>query len=351
MFVKNILLINLLSTILFIQSSIAMQSDQEGQEEIINSPSDNITLHNFSTIFVDDDGKTFALTPFEKINIDLLKNSGVSEYILFDINFSNQYYNEDGSNITLDGMVYSKSLSEEIARKHNRLTISLWLASCHFIVVKSKTRNRYWFLHYDPWQTRDMMNMKEGYKYSRPNYADLNPRIPYENSCVSLAEDEDIEVLVVHVSSKYNVNDYTNAREGNFDLSDLKDRLGNRAIFPLKIIALQDISMAKLGHKTECFDIEYIIPENKIICKQSDNKSILIEIEDIFNKDNYNVNIESNVNNNYSTTNTTFQAGFTFYKMSLASSPITSAVPSPREEVTALTDYSTTINKPFEKPF
>lgn len=285
---------------------------------------DHLILYKYSTIFVDSDGKTYFLTPFEKIDEDALKNTcGAS--IIYDINFRNQFYSKDGSNITLGKMTYNKSISKEKARSTDKLTIGLWLGTCHFVIVKSKT-NKYWFLHYDPWQTTGRMNRENGYQYSRPNYADLNPKLPYELESANLGENEELDILVVNVSNNYNIYAENNEANGDFDFKALKKRLGKNIISSLNIIDIKKIPGATIS-PVDIFDIEFEVNSDKITCKRKDDQQpVIVEVENIFNSDAYRVEQPIPIDH----------ASLLFLQDAelgslLASSPMLSPISSPRE--------------------
>ncbi len=93
---------------------------------------------------------------------------------------------------------YDHSLSERKGEIKYNDSIYAEIGQCFIVICRSTVNNRYWLLHYDPIQTLYNDNLTAvGEKYYRPNYCDLNPKIPYKNKDANLREDEKIDVLVI----------------------------------------------------------------------------------------------------------------------------------------------------------
>jgi hypothetical protein len=137
--------------------------------------------------------------------------------------------------------------------------------------------------------------------------------------------------LVVHVSKNYDINAYNNIGKGDFDLEVLRDRLGKRLPSQLKIISIKDISGPSIN-KGEIFDIKFEVDSDKITCKRRDDNLVVVEVENIFNSDRFNVKPRVNFipSSNISfASNTEFFS--TQYFQSLAIPPTESPRLSPRK--------------------
>ena len=153
-------------------------------------------------------------------------------------------YNKD-SHLIHDEEVIERSIAKKIEYLHAKEhVVNLWIQACHFIIVKSD-QGRYWFLHYDPGQSKHQQNQIDGLPYPRPNYSELRPVLPYNLDGVALKDNEKIQVIVVHPSRDYSIESPDNLSNGEFDFAAFRNFVGEGKVTSIKTICYKDFVKEK----------------------------------------------------------------------------------------------------------
>lgn len=158
--------------------------------------SKTVELPNFRTVHINThNGNVYFLTP---IGGERPEQYGIApkRSIIYEIyKVRLRQYGVDGLHLEREILPTSIAEHQRDLTSENH-TVKLWIETCHFVIVKSD-QGRYWFLHYDPYQTEEQFNKHQGYRYYRSNYSDLKPLLPYDHPEVSLQTGEKVQVLVV----------------------------------------------------------------------------------------------------------------------------------------------------------
>lgn len=237
-----------------------------------------ISLPNYTSVHINDQGEAFYLTPIGGSNIQQYEENLLDDYTKACLEISlKMAYDSNGHLIDSsedEKKVFDHSIAEKIdtlpTKEH---VVNLWIQACHFIIVKSD-QGRFWFLHYDPGQAKMQQNKIDGISYSRPNYSELRPILPYNLDGVTLKDNENIQVVVIHPNSKYNINDSNNLTNGEFDATAFKNFVGENKVTGVKTICYKDFVKENgedqieidFNTKSETLTMHSKGNRNKLIC-------------------------------------------------------------------------------------
>jgi hypothetical protein len=218
-----------------------------------------LKLPDYTTYFLDHRHRLFSLYPFSPIDHQMtfgrFKQNEFTHQKVATVFYQLRYkeeidrlnresYNEDGTQLIIRNFknnevikVHDQSLSHLEKTINDLSYVNAELGLCHFVVVKSVSRDCYWFLHYAPNELINNENfLPSGQRYARQSYSDLNPALPYELPEANLMVGEKVDVLVVMPVSDYNENDKRNLLLGYFDRNLFSSWIGKEQINSIKFV-------------------------------------------------------------------------------------------------------------------